>query len=206
MKNNIAGKELIIGCQKGNRISQKKLYKKYFGKLCAVAYSYVGKEFYKDIVQDSLIKFLNNLDKYKNESGNVQGWLRRITINTSIDYLRKNKINFLRATRTFDPNLSEDLDSLIESKELDYYTEDFNKEEYCKVLKYKTSEQELLEMINKLTPSYRTCFNLFALDNFTYREIALKLGISVGCIKSNVHRAKQKIIKQLETKIKRVIT
>ena len=73
MKNNIADKELIIGCQKGNRISQKKLYKKYFGKLCVVTYSYVGKEFYKDIVQDSLIKFFNNPDKYKNESGSVQG-------------------------------------------------------------------------------------------------------------------------------------
>ena len=206
MNNNITDEELIIGCQKGNRISQKKLYKKYFGKLCVVAYSYVGKEFYKDIVQDSLIKFFNNLDKYKNESGSVQDWLKRITINTSIDYLRKNKINFLRATKTFDPNLLEDLDSLIESKGLDYFTEDFDKEEYCKVLKYKTSEQELLEMINKLTPSCRICFNLFALDNFTYREIALKLGISVGRVKSNIHRAKQKIIKQLEAKIKRAIT
>ena len=91
MNNNITDEELIIGCQKGNRISQKKLYKKYFGKLCVVAYSYVGKEFYKDIVQDSLIKFFNKQEDAREISASINACSRMGYPEISIGFCLGNK-------------------------------------------------------------------------------------------------------------------
>lgn len=55
------------------------------------------------------------------------------------------------------------------------------------------SYEEMLELIRKLSPAYRTVFNLYAVEGFKHEEIAAKLGISVGTSKSNYAKAKRKL-------------
>lgn len=203
-KSKSTDEELVLGCIKNNKKSQEILYKKYFGKLCTVAHRYVGKEFCKDIAQDSFVKFFNNVKVYK--GGNVEGWLRRITANTALDHLRADShMNFVRAG---DEDESEILDNLIvEHNLIDYKIDPDEEKEYFRVLKYKVSEEELLEMINNLASCYRAAFNLYVFEGLDLNEIAAYLGNSPQTIKSNLYRARLKLMKQLEDRIeKRVIT
>ncbi|MFX7140802.1 sigma-70 region 4 domain-containing protein, partial [Acinetobacter baumannii] len=57
------------------------------------------------------------------------------------------------------------------------------------------SYNEIIEKIQKLSPGYRTVFNLFVIDGFKHEEIAKKLNISVGTSKSNLAKARASIQK-----------
>jgi RNA polymerase sigma-70 factor (ECF subfamily) len=203
-KSKSTDEELVLGCIKNNKKSQEILYKKYFGKLCAVAHRYVGREFCKDIAQDSFVKFFNNVKIHK--GGNVEGWLRRITANTALDHLRADsRMSFVRAG---DEDENEILDNLIvEHNLIDYKIDPDEEKEYFRVLKYKISEKELLDMISSLSTCYKTAFNLYVFEGLDLNEIATYLGNSPQTIKSNLYRARLQLMEKLESRIeKRVIT
>ena len=70
-------------------------------------------------------------------------------------------------------------------------------------LEFKTLKAEVaLEAISKLSPAYRTVFNLFVLEDFTHREIAEMLGINEGTSKSNLAKAKMNLQRILNEKFK----
>jgi RNA polymerase sigma-70 factor (ECF subfamily) len=52
--------------------------------------------------------------------------------------------------------------------------------------------------MQKLTPAYRTVFNLYIFEEMTHKEIADSLGISIGTSKSNLAKAKQNLKKFLK--------
>lgn len=59
--------------------------------------------------------------------------------------------------------------------------------------------KELIKEIKKLPPGYRAVFNMYVVDEFTHKEIAEQLGISIGTSKSNLSKARvilQNIIKK----------
>jgi RNA polymerase sigma-70 factor (ECF subfamily) len=71
------------------------------------------------------------------------------------------------------------------------------------VLELKTLKAEVaLEAISKLSPAYRTVFNLFVLEDFSHREIAEMLGINEGTSKSNLAKAKMNLQRILTEKFK----
>jgi RNA polymerase sigma-70 factor (ECF subfamily) len=57
----------------------------------------------------------------------------------------------------------------------------------------KISHEEIIRAIQKLTPGYRTVFNLFVIDGLSHEEISNKLGISVGTSKSNLSKARRQL-------------
>ena len=59
------------------------------------------------------------------------------------------------------------------------------------------SYNELLGLIQQLSPTYKTVFNLYVIDGYTHEEIAEKLGISIGSSKSNLSRAKENLRQML---------
>jgi RNA polymerase sigma-70 factor (ECF subfamily) len=50
--------------------------------------------------------------------------------------------------------------------------------------------EEIVQMIQELTPRYRMVFNLYAIEGYNHQEISKELGISVGTSKSNLSRAR----------------
>lgn len=129
----------------------------------------------KDIVQEGFFKVFTSLEKY-NGKGAFEGWLRRIMVNMCIDKLRKSKSDFLLLTE--DRSIEEFEDYVDDTEEDDGY--DF------------TPEQVMAAM-EKLTPAYRTIFNLYVFENLQHKEIAEKLGISVGTSKSNLAKSKRNL-------------
>ena len=119
-------------------------------------------------------------------SGSFEGWVRRIIVNTAIDSIRKSNKNPFLIDQDTDFK-QEAVDEMVE-KEL---------------LELKTLKAEVaLEAISKLSPAYRTVFNLFVLEDFSHREIAEMLGINEGTSKSNLAKAKMNLQRILTEKFK----
>lgn len=175
--------KLIKKCQKYDVKAQKALYQEISPQILGVCFKYCGdKALAEDLFQESFIIIFNKISQFKHQ-GSFEGWAKRITINTILAYYRKQRFLI-----PFD----EEIISTIEEEET---IEDSS--EY--------SLEYLLETIKKLPNQYRLVFNMYALDGYSHREIAVALGISVGTSKSNLSRARSLLKKELnETKGKEV--
>ena len=121
------------------------------------------------IVNDGFLKVFNNLYKFNTEKP-FNPWLSRIMSNTAIDHYRSE----LKHMNLLD--ISE-VDEIYESA----------------TIESKLHYEELIKLIQELPPSYRTVFNLYAIDGYSHEEISKKLKISVGGSKSNLFKARKKL-------------
>ena len=167
-------RELINECLKFNSSAQKKLYERYSRKLFAISIRYTkNRTEAEDILQESFVKIFKKLHMYQ-FSGSFDGWIKRIVINCALDHFRQKK---------------EFLLSLSEIKEQEYAIDE---EESCNHLREIPAEK-LFEMINQLPIGFKAIFSMKAIDGFTHKEIAEKLGISDGTSKSSYSKARNKL-------------
>jgi len=83
-------RQLVRDCLKGEPAAQKELYDHFAGPMLGVCYRYTkSMTDAEDILQDGFIKIFKNLDQYKFE-GELGAWIRRIMVNTAINYLKRN--------------------------------------------------------------------------------------------------------------------
>lgn len=173
--------DLVKECLKGNRKAQKEIYQLYYGKMMSVCCRYCNnKDDAKDLLQDGFLKVFNNLNKYEFK-GSLEGWIRRIMVNTAIDYYRKSKdVHFVNDEEGYilDNNNAESADTI-----------------------YSTFGVEIImEAIQELTPVYKTVFNLYVMEGYSHKEIAEELKINEGTSKSNLAKAKRNLRDLLENK------
>lgn len=176
---------IIDGCIAGERRSQQRVYELFYGKMMAVCLRYTkNHDQAKDILQDGFIKVFRSMDKF-NRAGSFEGWIRRIMVNTAIDHFRRTKNSYLllgedRSIEDFGEDDEDHLaDATTETEELDLKPAD------------------VINAMQKLTPAYRTVFNLYVFEEMTHKEIADSLGISLGTSKSNLAKAKHNLKKIL---------
>jgi len=128
----------------------------------------------KDILQESFIKVFDKISSYEG-NGALNGWIRKIIVHTAIDHLRKYK-HELEWTELNDSDEHEIPDhSLIESLDL----------------------ESVLLRLNELPNGARVIFNLYAIEGYTHKEIALQLGISEGTSKYQFNRARMLLQRML---------
>jgi RNA polymerase sigma-70 factor (ECF subfamily) len=127
----------------------------------------------KEILNEGFFKVLTNFDKYTHGLS-FKGWLRKIMVNSAIDFYRRNEKHFHAVDISF---AREELqnDHMIEAM----------------------SAKEIIKLVQLLPPSYRMVFNLFAIEGFKHEEIAQKMNISVGTSKSNLSIARTKLKKAI---------
>ena len=127
------------------------------------------------MMNDGFVKIFSKLDKYSRGLP-FKSWIRKVMINSAIDYFRRNEKHYhsLDISRGHYESMSE---TVIE----------------------KLSEQEILQAIQLLPPSYKMVFNLFAIEGYKHEEIANMLNISEGTSKSNLSVARSKLQKILST-------
>ena len=178
--------EVIKGCLKNDRASQKALYEHYYSKMLGVCLRYSkNSDDAKDVLHEGFLKVFNSLKNFNN-TGSFEGWVRRIMVNTSIDQLRKNKQNYLIVSTV---NVNDRSSSLAEEMSEDD-------------LLSKIEKEDILKAVQELTPAYRTVFNLYVIEEYTHKEIAELLDISEGTSKSNLSKAKFNLKKNLMHLIK----
>lgn len=179
---NTASVERIIkGCIKGEKKYQKILYQSFYGKMLAVCMRYAtDRNEAQDILHDGYIKVFSKLSGYEYK-GSFEGWIRRIIVNNAIDFIR-NKKDFI-------VNINEDTN--IENIDDDSVDIEENKISQMKA-------EIIIELIQKLSPAYRTVFNMYVIEEYSHKEIAEELNISIGTSKSNLAKAKIKLQKLFE--------
>jgi len=159
--------KIINACINNESKFQRKLYDLFSGKIFVVCLQYSNNyEEAKDILQDGFVKVFTNLKQFKHQ-GSFEGWIRRIMVNTALEKFRQNKIKFIDSEIfEFKDSLSyEDIESNI-------------------------SANDILKVMQELSPQYRTVFNLYVNEGYSHKEISEKLNISVGTSKSNLSRAR----------------
>ncbi|MBL6449025.1 sigma-70 family RNA polymerase sigma factor [Fulvivirga sp. 29W222] len=165
---------LIEGCKSKNRESQRMLYKHYYGYAMSICVRYAqDHEEAREILNDAFMKVFAKIDMYDSKRS-FKGWLRRIMINTAIDHFRANKKHYYHA------DITEGHDQQVSVDVID-----------------DMSHNDILELVQRLSPMYRTVFSLYVIDGYNHEEIAKQLGISVGTSKSNLSKARANLRKML---------
>lgn len=166
--------ELIEGCRRRNAQAQKNLYDRYAGKLFALCCRYVKEKMEaEDVLIIAFTKILERIDQFKGD-GSFEGWMKRIVVNESLTYLRRNKNMYLEMD--------------IEAADRE---PDFDK------LESHLQAEDLMKMIESLPAGYRLVFNLYAIDGYSHKEIADQLGITENTSKSQLSRARAALQKSL---------
>ncbi len=138
-----------------------------------------------DLTQEVFLKVFRSFDKYDHRNA-FGGWLYRMTANTCIDYLRKKKRG-------------------IQTASLKYEQEQDGETEYGAV-KFETPEwaatnSELMRIlghaVNELPEKLRAVFILREYEGYTHREITQMLGCSKGTIKTQLRRARNRLMESL---------
>ena len=157
--------QLIAQCKKKDAQAQEQIYKLYANKLFSICLKY-SRNYAEaeDNLQDAYVTIFNKIDQFKSK-GSFEGWLKRITINTALQRYR--------SVGVFDIINEDQIEDVSVEIEEDHISLDF-----------------LLQIIQELPDRYRLVFNLYALDDFSHKEIAKMLDISVGTSKSNLARAR----------------
>jgi RNA polymerase sigma-70 factor (ECF subfamily) len=172
--------QLIKECIKKNIRAQKRLYERYAPLMMSVCLRYVrDNDIAQNLLHDGFIKLFDKIHTYSG-TGSFVGWMRKIFVNTALEYLRQNDV--LRYSIDIDVafNIESEEESPID----------------------KISADELMQCITELPVGFRTVFNMFAIEGYSHAEIAERLGIQEGTSRSQYARARtllqQKILKLIK--------
>jgi RNA polymerase sigma-70 factor (ECF subfamily) len=166
--------ELIEGCRRNDRNAQHAVYEQMAGKMLSLCTRYIKDRMQaEDVLVTSFTKVFDKIEQFKGD-GSFEGWVRKIVVNESLSYLRKNKGMYLE-TDLAAADREPDLASLGNQLEA----------------------EDLLNLVAALPTGYRIVFNMYAIDGFSHKEIAEELGISENTSKSQLSRARS----YLQTKL-----
>jgi len=157
----------VLGCQDGNPEAQRELYDMFKSKMFGICLRYAGNYHdAEDIMQEGFIKVFEKISQF-GFKGAFEGWIRKIMVNTALEKYRMHyqAVSIQENMAMVDSETEKEMSTDIEVN-------------------------ELLQMIQDLTPRYRVVFNLYALEGYSHREISEMLQISEGTSKSNLSRAR----------------
>jgi RNA polymerase sigma factor (sigma-70 family) len=171
-------KQLLSACLDGDEQAQRRFYERFAPKMYAVCLRYAPDNgTAEDYLQESFIRIFAQLKSYRGD-GSLEGWIRRVVVNTCLTFLRKTDI----------------IKHSIEIDHITQYSDDDAN------ISDKIHAAELLDHIRALPPGFRTVFNLYAIEGYSHKEIGVLLRISEGTSKSQYARARlwlqQRLIKQ----------
>ena len=163
--------ELVKQCLNNNQSAQKELFVRFSSKMLGVCLRYTpSMDDAEDVLQEAFVKIYNKLDKYSG-MGSFEGWIRRIVVNTALDFLRKNKKTQLHSS-------IDDIGFAIKKEQ--FIVEDL-------------TAKELMKIIQQIPLGYKTVFNMYAIEGYSHKEIAQELDISESTSKSQLSRARKAI-------------
>ena len=167
--------ELVNGCMNNHAGAQRLLFEKYAKRMMGVCLRYANDyEEAQDILQESFIKVFQKISSFEGK-GSLEGWIRRVMVNTALDAIRKNK------EQQFQVEITEQEHSIsTESTVVD-----------------SIQARDLLILIQALPAGFRTVFNLYAIEGFSHKEIAGMLGITESTSKSQYARARMHLQKSI---------
>ena len=171
-------KKLIVKCKKYDKLSFKELFQMYEKYLYCLCYSYTqNQQDALDLVQEIYIKVFNNINKF-DDSLPFHPWIRRISVNTCLNFKRTIKNNII----SLNQSINEDEGTLEDVLLADEQVED-------EILTLET--KDIIKTNLKAIPEkYRIIIVLRYYENLEYNEIAKLLDKPLGTVKTELYRAK----------------
>lgn len=183
-------KAWILACQKGDLRGLEALYGRYHRQLYAYLLAMLrSPHAAEDVTQDIFVKLHGQIGSYRFQSP-FHHWLFRLARNQAIDHLRREKV---RSTTSLDeePIDGTALRERVASKGPDAAAQALSAERALQVR----------EAVAELPPSFREVVVLREWEDLAYEEIAERLGLSVGTVKSRLFRARTLLEKALQAQM-----
>ncbi len=173
-KNSITEKDLVALCIKGDKKAHRMLFDLFAGRLMSVCRRYSrSQEEAEDMLQEAFIKIFSKLESYQG-SGSLYGWLKSVTVNTSIKVLQK-KYNKIVSEDIMDIQVHGNMPSIH----------------------HNLLAEDLMTIINALPLGYRSVFNLYELEGYSHKEIGELLEITESTSRSQLAKAKKLLKKSI---------
>jgi RNA polymerase sigma factor (sigma-70 family) len=162
---------MIEGCKDNDRKAQELLYKKFYVAMSSLCIRYIDNEGdAMEILNDGFLKVFKNIATYNPYKGGLYTWIRKIIVNTALDFLRKQRINYAEITGDIQEEASIE-NSIIQ----------------------KIDGDDLLRLIRQLPVATQLVFNLYTVEGYNHREISEMLNISEGTSKWHVSDARKQL-------------
>ena len=182
----ISEKELLLKAKEGSNEAFEEIIKLYQQKVCSTIFYMVKNEnIVEDLAQEVFIKVYKNISKF-NEESSLYTWIYRITMNTCIDEIKKEKkITYINTYVETDEG---DLEVQFEDET----------QRVDEILENKIKKESLIKAIKALPSEQRALIVLRDIRQFKYMEIAEMLNLNLGTVKSKISRARQNLKELLE--------
>lgn len=156
------------GCLAGDRLAQKELYRRYYGKLLGIPMRYTrDREEATAVLNQAFLTIFNGLEKYR-EEGSFHGWMSTITFRTTMDHLRYEQR--YRERISLEARDVADINSIAEKN---------------------LATEELFEIIQRLPDHLRVVFSLYVIEGYKHEEITHLLGITLSTSKWRLAKARE---------------
>ena len=173
---------LIERCLNGDQAAWEAIVRQHWRKVFNIAYKFVGKhDQAEDLTQDVFLKLYKSLDTFDRRA-NFQTWLISVSRNLCIDHYRS--VRKERETMNRDVNPA-DLSPVSPDKNAQAVLEQRDRVELLRIA------------LDKLAPTLRTAVLLRDIQELTYQEIADRLGLPEGTVKSRINRGRTELARQI---------
>lgn len=164
---------LVELCKAGDQVAQVEIYRKYFRQVYNSCLRIVNNTSdAEDLMQNSFIDAFNKVKHYRGPSS-FAGWLKRIAVNNSIDFLAKRRLQ----TDHLDAAMEIcDESSIAEESDIEYQVEQVKK------------------AMSMLNDDYRIILSLSLFEGYDHEEIGQVLSLSQANVRTRYSRARQSLI------------
>lgn len=172
--------ELVERCRQGDAKAYEALYHRYAKAMLNTSLRIVNHvPDAEDVLQESFLAAFSHLQDFDYSSA-FGAWLKRIVINKSISVLRKRKMVMM------------DIDESPAATIEDPVAEEENLE-----LKVESIKTAMMQLPN----GYRTVLSLVLFEKYSYAEVGETLNITASTVRTQYHRARQKLLYHLKTEV-----
>jgi RNA polymerase sigma-70 factor (ECF subfamily) len=173
---------LLERCLKGDQRAWDDIVRLYWRKVFNVAYKFVGRQDEaEDLTQDIFLKLFKSLKTFDRRA-NFSTWLISVSRNLCIDHYRSMRREHDVVTHDVDV-VTLARPSVIDSPQA--------------ALEQRDRVALLRAALDKLAPSLRTAVMLRDIQELSYQEIAEKLGVPEGTVKSRINRGRAELSRQI---------
>lgn len=181
--------QLAQACERGNKRAQAQLYETYGKQMMAVCIRYArDHDEAQDLFHDGFVKVFRKIGMYDGK-GPLGAWIRRTIANNALDYLRKHS---------------------RELQQAEFYREEYQYQQEDMINPFEEEAEmpdrdRLMELIGTMPQGYRTVFSMYAVEEYSHREIAEQLGITESTSKTQYRKAKAYMRDLIATELKKTI-
>lgn len=170
----------------GREAAYRELIRRYQRPVYSLIFRMIhNRELAEDLTQETFIKVLNALESYRPEY-RFSSWIFKIANNTTIDHLRRRKLDTLSIHGSSQADSSEAIAATA------IQISDDRENPLEEVLARELGEQ-IEAAVAQLRPEYRSCILLRHVDGRSYEEIAEILELPLGTVKTYIHRARNEL-------------